>query len=140
MHSDCENCEERKTCRKKQTLEDCWVGSPDSVQEKMTEYTAGILEKFKNKSAFINFITDVSENCDCYEFNSEPIVPDIGILASFDPVAIDQASIDLVNKTEGRIKGNDKFRKIWPNVNWQTQLKHAEEIELGSRKYELIDI
>lgn len=140
MHSDCENCEERKTCQRKKTLEACWVGSPDLVQEKMTEYTAGILEKFKNKSAFINFITDVSENCDCYDHNSEPIIPDVGILASLDPVAIDQASIDLVNKTEGRIKGNDKFKSIWPNVNWETQLKHAEEIGLGSRKYELIEI
>jgi uncharacterized Fe-S center protein len=138
MHTDCENCPERTTCLKKKNIESCWVGSPDLVQEKMTEYATGILERFKNKRAFINFITDVTENCDCMEYNSEPMVPDIGILASFDPVAIDQASIDLVNQTEGRIKGNDKFNTIYPGVNWETQLSYGEEIGLGSRKYELV--
>ncbi len=117
-----------------------WSGSPDSLQEKMAEYAAGIINNFKNKSAFINFVTDVSPNCDCYNYNDPPIVPDIGILASFDPVAIDQASVDLVNRTEGRIKSKDKFRKLWPNADWNVQLRHAEEIELGSRKYELISI
>ncbi|MFC1571916.1 DUF362 domain-containing protein [Candidatus Margulisiibacteriota bacterium] len=112
--------------------------SPDSVSEKMVEYCAGIVKQFDKKVAYINFITDVSENCDCYDHNSEPIVPDIGILASFDPVAIDQASVDLVNKAEGRIKGNDKLKTIWPSINWEIQLKYAEEIGLGSRKYELL--
>lgn len=116
-----------------------WSGSSDSVQEKMAEYAAGISEKFKGKIAHISFITDVSENCDCYDHNSEPIVPDIGILASLDPVAVDQASVDLVNKTPGRIKGNDKFKTLWPKVNWETQLRHAEVIGLGSRKHELIE-
>jgi uncharacterized Fe-S center protein len=121
-------------------IESSWSGSSDSVQEKMAEYAAGITAKFKNKIAHISFITDVSENCDCYDFNSEPIVPDIGILASFDPVAIDQASIDLVNKTPGRIESNDKFRKLWPKVDWNVQLKHAESLGLGSRKYEIVEI
>jgi uncharacterized Fe-S center protein len=106
----------------------------------MTEYTAGILERLKNKSAFINFVTNVSPNCDCYDHNDPPIVPDIGILASFDPVAIDQASVDLVNKTQGRIEGTDKFKALYPDVDWSIQLRYAEEIELGSRKYELIPL
>ncbi|MFC1637534.1 DUF362 domain-containing protein [Candidatus Margulisiibacteriota bacterium] len=120
-------------------IESSWSGSSDSVQEKMAEYAAGIAAKFKDKIAFISFITDVSENCDCYDHNSEPIIPDVGILASFNPVALDQACIDMVNKTDGRIKGKDKFKTLWPNVNWETQLKYAEEIGLGSRKYELIE-
>jgi len=120
-------------------IESAWSGSSDSVQEKMAEYAAGISQQFKGKVAHISFITDVSENCDCYGHNSEPIVPDIGILASFDPVAIDQASVDLVNRTEGRIRSKDKFKSLWPGVNWETQLKHAEAIGLGSRKYELIE-
>lgn len=113
-----------------------WAGSPDSVQEKIAEYCSGILENFKNKSAFISFITDVSPNCDCYDFNDPPIVPDIGILASLDPVAIDQASVDMVNKSAGK----DKFREIWPSVDWEVQLRHAEKIGLGSRKYEIVPI
>lgn len=130
MHSDCDHCKARTSCRKKETLEACWVGSPEMVQEKMVEYAAGILGRFNKKYAFINFITDVSPNCDCYGHNDPPIVPDIGILASFDPVAIDQASVDMVNI----------FKKPWPEINWETQLRYAEEIGLGSRKYELIEI
>jgi uncharacterized Fe-S center protein len=118
----------------------CWSGTSQSLQEKMAEYAAGVATKFKNKAAFINFITDVSENCDCFDFNSEPIVPDIGILASFDPVAIDQACLDLVNKTEGRIKGENKFKTIWPNVDPSIQLRYAESIGLGSRAYEIVEI
>ncbi|MEE8638491.1 MAG: DUF362 domain-containing protein [Candidatus Margulisiibacteriota bacterium] len=140
MHQECKGCPEIKTCRRNISLEACWVGSPDLVQEKMAEYAAGVAGKFKDKAAYINFITDVSENCDCLDSNSEPIVPDIGILASSDPVAIDQASIDLVNKTEGRIQADDKFKKLWPKVNWETQLSYGEEIGLGSRKYELVTI
>jgi uncharacterized Fe-S center protein len=120
-----------------------WAGSSDALQKKIAEYTAGIVAKLcakGAKAAYINFITDVSENCDCYDFNSEPIVPDIGILASFDPVAIDQACLDLINQTEGRIKGKDKFQTLWPDVDPTIQLKHAEEIGLGSRKYELTEI
>lgn len=140
MHSDCLNCVEIKTCQKKKTIESCWVGSSDLVQEKIAEYTAGILERFKNKSAFINFITDVTPNCDCVDHSDPPIVPDIGILASFDPVSIDQASVDLVNKTKGRIESEDKFKTLYPDVDWSVQLKYAEEIGLGSRQYELADI
>lgn len=133
QHADCDHCDAKEGCQKKQTLSSCWVGAPASVQEKMVEYAGGITEKFKNKAAYINFITDVSENCDCYDHNSKPIVPDLGILASFDPVAIDQASVDMVNKAAGK----DIFREIWAGIDWEIQLKYAEEIGVGSRKYEL---
>ena len=138
MHQDCANCPEVKTCRRNQTIEACWIGSPITVQEKMVEYACGAVQG--KKCAYFNFVIRVSPNCDCYDHNDEPIVPDIGILASFDPVAIDQAGVDLVNQTEGRIKSRNKFRAIYSNVDWQVQLKYAEEIGLGSRKYELIEI
>lgn len=139
MHQDCKNCLEIKTCRKNQTIQACWTGSSPAVQEKMVEYASGIIHHFKGKVAFINFITDVSPACDCYPQNDPPIVPDIGILASFDPVAIEQASVDLINQNDnGRIKGKDKFKTLWPEVDWEVQLKYAEEIGLGSRKYGLV--
>jgi len=140
MHSDCDNCKAKDTCKKKQTITSCWVGSPALVQEKLVEYAYGGVKSKAGKTAYINFITDVSPNCDCYDHNDEPIVPDIGILASFDPVAIDQASVDLVNQTEGRIKSQDKFKTLWPNADWSIQLNYAEEIGMGTRKYELITI
>ncbi len=117
-----------------------WSGSPDSVQEKMAEYALGVVQQKKGQVIFINFLNNISSNCDCYDFNDEPIVPDIGILASWDPVAIDQASVDLVNQTEGRIKSRNKFRALWPNTDWSIQLSYAEKIGLGKRKYALIKI
>ncbi|MGB9613259.1 MAG: DUF362 domain-containing protein, partial [Candidatus Margulisiibacteriota bacterium] len=117
-----------------------WAGSSDSLQEKMVEYMAGVLKVLKGKVGYINFITDVSPNCDCYDFNDPPIVPDLGILASFDPVALDQACVDLVNKSSGRINASDKFKALWPGVNWETQLIYAEQIGLGKRNYELTNL
>ena len=129
----------QQTDDKKEKLEACWIGSSAVVQEKMVRYAAGILNRFTNKIAYISFICDVSENCDCYPSNSEPIVPDIGILASFDPVALDQACVNMVNKIDGRIKGKDKFRLLWPAADWEVQLKHGEELGLGHRSYEMIN-
>ncbi|MFA6170531.1 MAG: DUF362 domain-containing protein [Candidatus Margulisiibacteriota bacterium] len=134
MHQDCQHCPEVKTCRKNQTFDACWFGSPVLVQEKIAEYAAGIAAHFKGKIAYLNFITDVSPNCDCYPHNDPPVVPNLGIAASFDPVALDQACVDLVNKAAGV----DKFRALWPAVDWSVQLAHAEKIGLGSRKYELV--
>ena len=140
MHSDCKNCPEVKTCRRYQNLEACWFGSPKLIQEKIVEYCFGFLKDKKDKVGYITFITDVSPQCDCYDFNDPPIVPDIGVLASLDPVSIDQASVDLINKTPGRVEGKDKFKALYPSVDWTVQLRYAEEIGLGSRKYELLEI
>lgn len=112
--------------------------------ENMMEYTEGVLKGKENKTLFINFITDVSPACDCYAHNDAPVVRDIGILASKDPVAIDQASVDLVNGeaalpesslTTNRAAGEDKFRGIYPQVDWVHQLDYAETLGIGSRSY-----
>jgi hypothetical protein len=132
MHQDCKNCPEAKTCQKNKTIESCSFGSPALVQEKIAEYAFGAVKG--KKSGYFNFITSVSPNCDCFDHNDPPIVPDIGVLASMDPVAIDQASADLVNQ------GDDKFRALYPNVDWTIQLDYAEKIGLGSRQYEIIKI
>ncbi len=115
-------------------------GSTDSVQEKMAEYAYGILKGKAGKTAFFNFILSVSPNCDCYPRNDEPIVPDIGVLASDDIVAIDQASVDLVNATPGRIKAKNKFTELYNYLDWNVQLDYAEKIGLGVRKYVLRQI
>jgi len=77
------------------------------------------------------------------------VVPDLGVLASLDPVAIDQAGVDLVNQAPGltgsclksaHAPGADKFRDIYPQVDWTIQLDYAQKIGLGQRKYELIRV
>ena len=84
-----------------------------------------------------------------YGFSETPIVNDIGILSSEDPVAIDQASVDMINKEEGNRSsklssawepGENKFRALYPEVDWNIQLAYGEEVGLGTRKYELIKI
>jgi uncharacterized Fe-S center protein len=115
----------------------------------MVEYTMGVLKNKTDKLLSVNFITHVSPACDCYGHNDAPIVRDIGIVASKDPVAIDQASVDLVNQEEAlpescleinTEKGGDKFRGVYPNVDWTLQLDYAEKLGLGSRSYELTKI
>lgn len=140
QHSDCDHCPAKPTCKKKEKLEACWVGSSPVVQKNIIDHAVRVIRHFGGKTAFISFITDVSENCDCYAFNSEPIVPDLGILASCDPIALDQACVDMVNNTAGRIKATDKFKALYPKVDWNIQLQYGAELGLGQRKYELSEI
>jgi uncharacterized Fe-S center protein len=128
-----------------------WEGASELVNCKIAEYTLAVL---KDKPAFhVSFIMNVSPDCDCWNFNDYPLVPDIGMAASFDPVALDQACADLVTEApayrESRISspdaheshcGTDKFKLAHPNTNWQAGLEHAEKIGLGTRKYELITV
>ncbi len=126
-----------------------WNQSIPVFLENMVEYTKGVLKGKADKSFFINFITDVSPACDCYPANDAPIVKDIGVVASTDPVAIDQASVDLVNAepalagtclSENLAPGEDKFKGIYPKVDWEIQLDYAEKIGVGTRDYELIKL
>lgn len=117
--------------------------------EKMVEHTMGVLKNKAGKALFINFITDVSPACDCYPYNDAPIIRDIGIVASDDPVAIDQASVDLVNNEQALPgtcmnsamgQGEDKFKAVYPAVDWSIQLDYAEKIGIGSRSYKIIEV
>ncbi|HIJ81751.1 MAG TPA: DUF362 domain-containing protein [Desulfuromonadales bacterium] len=126
-----------------------WNEAADMTMRKMAEYTKGALSGKENKTVYLNFITQVSPACDCYGHSDAPIVNDIGICASTDPVAIDQACADLVNGARGNEgtalqsghePGGDKFRGVWPEIPWEVQLEHAEKIGVGSRKYELVRV
>ena len=94
----------------------------------------------------INLVIDVSPYCDCYGRNDIPIVPDVGMFASFDPVALDQACADAVNKQpvvagsllakSSRFHG-DHFTDLSPETNWQVAIDHAGEI--GARAERIRD-
>lgn len=126
-----------------------WNADISLFQKKMVEYTVAVLKGKEGRIACINFLTHISPACDCYGHSDAPIVPDIGILASMDPVAIDQASVDMVNRQKGldgsclasqKEIGGDKFRGLYPKVDWTVQLEHGEKIGLGRRDYDLIQI
>jgi len=126
-----------------------WNETASLFQKKMVEHAYGAVQKKKGKAIYLNFLTEITPACDCNPFSETPIVNDIGILASEDPVAIDQASVDLVNQEEGnkaskfqknREAGGDKFRAVNPEVDWTIQLAYGEEIGLGTRSYELVRV
>ena len=111
-----------------------WNEGSQTVQEKIVEYAAGVLKN--KKASYINFLNHISKNCDCFgHIKNPPMMEDVGIVAGTDPVAVDQASYDLVNKAYG----NNFFKKMMPDINPEIQLEYAERIGLGSRDYELIN-
>ena len=120
-----------------------------TVGEKMAEYAFAVLSGKPN--FHISFMMDISPECDCANVNDLAIAADVGMAASFDPVALDRACVDLVNKApaipgsmlfdEKEYKyGMDKFEHIHPDVTWRDTLNHAEEIGLGTQQYELIKV
>jgi uncharacterized Fe-S center protein len=126
-----------------------WEQDLPKFMERMVEYTIAALYGKRDRSLFINFLTQISPTCDCYPFADAPIVADIGIVASRDPVAIDQASIDLVNAQpplasscldDSEAARTDKVRAIYPKIDWRHQLDYAAKLGLGSREYELITV
>lgn len=105
------------------------------LQEKMAEYAYAVLRNRKSRCPYFNFALRINKECDCWSSDNPRVAPDVGILASLDPVAIDKASFDLVNKACGK----NIFREIHPDQDALRQLEHATEIGLGSLDYELVE-
>jgi uncharacterized Fe-S center protein len=125
-----------------------WNESAQNLQEKICEYAYGVVQTVKSVF-FLTFLMNITPGCDCLAFSDAHIVPDIGILASYDAVAIDQAAVDLVNQQQGlpgtKLKtnlgqGEDKLRALYPKIDWRVQLRYGEEIGLGSRDYKLVSV
>ncbi len=145
----CIGCGECILICEQEAIQIQWNQSVPTFLEMMAEYAYGVLQNKQGKSLFLNFITNVSPACDCYPTNDAPIVRDIGVTASLDPVALDQASADLVNTEpaladcclkSNREPGQDKFKGLYPNIDWPIQLQYAEELGVGQRAYELVKI
>lgn len=128
------------------------LDTSENLNYKIAEYTEAVL---KDKPNFhVSFIMNVSPECDCWNHNDAAIIPDLGMLASFDPVALDEACADLVNQVailetnnrlsekphEGHLENCDKFHLMHPDTNWQAGLEHAEKRGIGTRAYELITV
>lgn len=111
-----------------------WNEAAESVMTKMADYASGAVKDKQDKVLYLNFIMQVSPYCDCYGHNDTPVAADLGITVSNDPVAIDQASMDLLIRS---LDGEDPFRKVHPKIDWTIQLDHAEKLGIGSRKYTL---
>lgn len=122
------------------------------LNKKMAEYTKAVIQDRPN--FHINLVMDISPYCDCHSENDLPILPDIGMFASFDPVALDQACADACNnanpitgsvlydnmKENGFHDHKDHFINTTPQSEWKSCLERCEEINIGTREYELIKI
>jgi uncharacterized Fe-S center protein len=118
---------------------------PPQAQERFQVYlahaAAGVLSHFRSKVAFINFIQDVTPLCDCVAPSGLPVVPDIGILASTEVVAIDKASLDLIAQSKplgefANVNSPDILGKI-NGTDSLIQVKTAQELDLGNMAYKL---
>ncbi len=147
--SRCTGCFECVTICPENAIDVDWETEIPVFTERMVEYALGALHGKQKKAGFINFLTRITPDCDCVPWSDAPIVPDIGILASSDPVAIDAASFDLVNKQKGFSdsllssnyeRGEDKFRGLRKNTNGYRQIEYAEEIGLWTASYEIVEI
>ena len=124
-----------------------WDEANDILNRKIAEYTKAVVD---GRPCFhISLVMDVSPNCDCHSENDVPIVPDVGMFASFDPVALDQACVDAVNGQpviagsmldDNGSHHHDHFTDTHPDTNWKSCLEHAEKLGLGHREYTLTKI
>jgi uncharacterized Fe-S center protein len=115
-----------------------WGEECEILQKSMAEHALGVLKGKENRAAFFNFVISVTKDCDCFDTPNMPkIVDDIGILASIDPVAVDQAAIDLVQDKAGK-----KLPELVENnkLDPRYQIEHAERIGLGTDKYQIVEI
>lgn len=126
--------------------------APESLNKRMAEYAKAVVDG--RPTFHISLVCDVSPNCDCHGENDAPLVPNIGMFASFDPVALDWACVDAVNaaqplpncqlsdnmKKPDFVDHHDHFKNSTPESEWKSCLEHAEKIGLGTKDYELIKI
>ena len=123
---------------KNPTYEDLFTSDHDKFLESMADAAKSILNFYKDNILFINVMVNMSVDCDCCAVAKDPTIKDIGILSSTDPLALDQACIDLVYNSTDPNK-SDLIERIESRNGIHT-LDAAEKINLGNREYELIEI
>lgn len=148
-HDKCVGCGRCMAVCPKNCIEGNFSDSVKALNCKMAEYALAVC---KDRPCFhVSLICDVSPNCDCHSENDIPIIPNIGMLASFDPVALDRACADLCNASTplpnsilgenlasmGNEEHHDHFHMTHPDTEWKSCLEHCEKIGLGTQEYEL---
>lgn len=145
----CIGCGECLTVCPKKAMTMDWHTEIVPFMERLVEYARGAVAGKEDRVGFINFVINVTPDCDCAAWSDAPIVPDIGFLASKDPVALDKACFDLVNAQTscpdcqlefGREAGDDKFTALWKWTRGDVTFTHGEAVGLGTPRYELIPI
>jgi hypothetical protein len=118
--------------------EDIWTADHDSFLESMADAAASVVRYFDGKIAYINVMKNMSVDCDCCAVAEDPCMKDIGILVSLDPIAIDQACLDLVYKSDD--PGRDHLLERIESRNGVHTVEAAAKLGYGSREYELVEV
>jgi uncharacterized Fe-S center protein len=118
--------------------EDIWTADHDSFLESMADAAASVVRHFDGKIAYINVMKNMSVDCDCCAVAEDPCMKDIGILVSLDPIAIDQACLDLVYKSDD--PGRDHLLERIESRNGVHTVEAAAKLGYGSREYELVEV
>jgi uncharacterized Fe-S center protein len=113
-----------------------WGIQGQELQERVVEHAAAVVRGKPGRIAYVTAATQITKDCDCLGLEQEPLVEDIGLLASLDPVAIDAAVLDLVNERAGRSLESLSY----PHHDGRTQIRYAEQLGLGSTDYELVEV
>ena len=148
-HDKCVGCGRCIAVCPKDAVRINWDESTTNLNCKIAEYTKAVVD---GRPCFhISLVIDVSPNCDCRPENDMAIVPNVGMFASFDPVALDMACVDAVNAqtplrgsaaddAHAKAHVHDHFQRLHPDTNWRSCLEHGAKIGIGTREYELIKI
>lgn len=128
------------TAGKEKDQNKCWdcIAEQDKFLEAMADSAASVVEYFKENMVFINIMCNMSVDCDCCAIAEEPCMKDIGILASLDPVAIDQACIDFVKNSND--PGKEHLLERINSRHGTHTIETAVELGIGTKEYELIEI
>jgi len=113
-----------------------WDSASSSLQEKMVEHALGAVRALGGKMVCLLGLVNLTRHCDCWGAGSERVAPDVGFALSTDPVALDQAALDLV----AAACGEPLDRRSWPELDGTIQLAYAQSLGLGRREYELIEV
>jgi uncharacterized Fe-S center protein len=113
-----------------------WGAESGYMQRSMAEHAYGAIVGKKGKCFFFNVMIDMTKDCDCFNVDQRKFIPDIGILASDDPVAIDKATLDLTAKAHGKSLAQMAYAKHDAMI----QIEHAAKVGMGSLEYELIEV
>ena len=131
----CIGCGECLALCQQDAVKFSWDASSHNLQKKMVEHAYGVFCEKKGSLAFMNFLVNMTKDCDCMK-SKEKFIKDIGILASFDPVALDTATLDLTRK-----HNKDNLSKLaYPNVDPMIQIHHAEKLGMGTSGFRLVEI
>jgi uncharacterized Fe-S center protein len=113
-----------------------WAIMGPKLQERFVEHAAGVIRAKRGRICYMTVAQNITKNCDCLGVAEKPLLKDIGILASLDPVALDRAVLDLVKESTGRSLESMSY----PNVDGSVQISYAESLGLGSSSYELVTL